>query len=198
MTRFVLGVLAGVLALGAVRFAVQPWPEPVHYHANWALFVDGERVDLSDDRYMEEVEACVSGDRLLPTQRVHMHDGLDHVVHVHDEGVTWGHFLTNLGFTLGDGVLVTDTGKRLVSGEEGRLRFVVNGFQVGGVANRLIESGDRLLISYGSESPEAVREKQFPRVADDAEEFNERQDPAGCSGLPEGDVFERLRRAFWG
>lgn len=198
MSRFVLGLAAGALLLGLARFAATPWPEPVHYHANWALYVEGERVDLSADRYMEEVDACVSGERLLPTQRVHMHDGLDHVVHVHDEGVTWGDFLTNLGFTLGDEVLVTDTGRRLVSGEEGRLLFVVNGFEVPGVANRLIEPGDRLLISYGDERPEEVLEDRFARVPDDAAEFDERQDPAGCAGAVEEGFWERMRRAFWG
>lgn len=198
MRGFLLGVAVGILAFGLIRFAASPWPDPVHYHANWALFIDGERVDLSADRYMEDVDACVGGERLLPSQRVHMHEGIDHVVHVHDDGVTWGHFLTNLGFTLGHGTLVTDTGRRLAVEEGRNLTFVLNGFAVPNISNRLVESGDRLAISYGAETPEEVRGKQFPQVPDDAEEYNERQDPAGCAGRDEAGFFERLRRAFWG
>lgn len=53
------------------------------YHANWAVFVNGERLDLSSDRYMEEVAACGAGHQVLPTQRVHMHGNDDDVVDVH-------------------------------------------------------------------------------------------------------------------
>lgn len=198
MWKFVGGLVVGVVVLGAARFAATPWPEPTHYHANWSLFVHGEPMDLSADWYMEEVGACVAGESIVPSQRVHMHEGEDHVVHVHHDGVTWGHFLTNLEFVLGDDFLVLDDGRRLADGEAGTLKFVVDGFALGDIANRVIESGDRLLISYGPESVAEVTEEQFPRVPSDAGEYNERQDPAGCAGSAEPTFMERLRMAFWG
>lgn len=196
--RVLLGFVLGVLALGAARFLFSPWPDPVHYHANWAVFSDGQRLDLSGDHLMEDVAACTAGETIAPEQRVHMHNGEDQVVHVHHDGVTWGHFLANLGWSIGDDWILADDGTRLGNEGERQLTFVVNGFVVPSVRDRLIASGDRLLISWGPQSPEEALAELFPRVADDAAEYNVRQDPAGCAGshaaLPFG---ERLRRAFW-
>lgn len=112
--------------------------------------------------------------------------------------MTWGHFLANLGIGLGDDYLILNDGRRLFE-EEGRtLKFVVNGFAVPGMRNRIISSGDRVLISYGPEDAEEVTRTPFPRVASNAEEFNERQDPAGCAGAQELSTWERTRGAFWG
>lgn len=199
MQRFIIGLAAGIVILGGARFAFSPWQEPPHYHANWAVFVDGERLDLSDDRYMEDTSVCVAGDDVQAAQRVHMHEGVDDVVHVHHTGVTWGHFLSVLGFGLGADYLITADGRRLFDGADGRtIKFVVNGFVVPEIHNRVIQSGDRVLISYGPESTDRVLEEQFPRVASNAEEYNARYDPAGCSGAARPSLFDRLRRAFWG
>ncbi|MFP3947960.1 MAG: hypothetical protein ACLFWG_04460, partial [Longimicrobiales bacterium] len=119
-------------------------------------------------------------------------------VHVHHPGVTWGHFLTNLGFVLGKNFLILDDGRRFEEGEGRTLKFIVNGFAVPEIRNRLVESGDRLLISFGSETLEEVARSQYGRVAENAEEYNHLQDPATCSGSTEPTFFERLRRAFWG
>lgn len=197
MRNLALGALLGAALLAAARFAFAPWPEPPHYHANWALFVEGKRLDLSSDRYMEDVAACSAAGQILPSQRVHMHDNNPDVVHVHHHGVTWGHFLQNLEFGLGDDYLITDGGRRLFEEGDRTLKFVVNGFFVDDLDDRLIDSGDRVLISFGPESPEAVLETQFSRVARDAEEYNRRQDPAGCAGAAETGFGERLRRAIW-
>lgn len=198
MKKFVLGVVVGILLLVGARFAFTPWYQPPHYHANWAVFIDGDRLDLSADRYMEDVDACVAAGRVQPSQRVHMHENDDDVVHVHHEGVTWGHFLRNLDFVLGDDHLITDDGRRFFSEDDRTLKFVVDGFLVDEIDDRLIEPGDRVLISYGPERPQEALETQFPRVADDAEEYDRRQDPAGCAGAGETTIRERLMRALWG
>lgn len=196
--RVLLGIVIGVLALGAARFIVTPWPDPVHYHANWAVYIDGLPVDLSADRYMEDVAACAAGERITPEQRVHMHEGVDEIVHVHHDGVTWGHFLGNLGWAVGEDWIQLDDGRRL-GGEEGAdLTFIVNGFVVPSIRDRLIASGDRLLISHGTVTEETALGELFPQVPENAPEYNAMNDPASCAGghgeLPIG---ERLRRAFW-
>ncbi|MFW6089519.1 MAG: hypothetical protein ACODAB_07190, partial [Gemmatimonadota bacterium] len=183
MRTFAIGVVFGWLIFAGLRFALTPWQQPPHYHANWALYIDGDRLDLSDERYMQDASVCVAGADVQAFERVHMHEGVDDVVHVHHRGVTWGHFLSVLGFGLGADYLVTDDGRRLFDDQDGRtLKFVVNGFEVAQVHDRLIRSGDRLLISYGPESTDEVVEEQFPRVASNAEEYNARYDPTGCSG----------------
>jgi hypothetical protein len=193
-----VGILVGILLFGLARFAFAPADAAVHYHANFAIFVDGERLDLSADRYMQDVAAChADPSHVAPEERVHLHNNDPDVVHVHHSGATWGHFLMNLGFGLGDDYLITDEGARYESTPERGLKFVVNGFDVSSVYNRVIAPGDRLLISYGPESAAEVTEIQFPQVASNAPEFDTMPDPAGCAGPDELGTGERLRRAFW-
>jgi hypothetical protein len=194
----ILGVLVGVTALAAFRLAIVPVERPMHHHANFALFVEGQRVDLSADEYMEDVAMCVVGGTVLPTARAHLHNNNPDVAHIHHEGATWGHLLANLGFGLGDEYLMTDAGKLYREGEGKTLKFILNGRPEFSVHNQLIRSGDRLLISYGPESEEEVLRTQFRQVTSDAEEFNRKSDPAGCSGPTNPTLWDRVQHAFFG
>ena len=198
MKTTVLAFLAGVLALGLARLAFAPLAPSTHHHANWAVFVGGERMDLSADRYMEEISACAASDEgILPSQRIHMHENNADVVHVHHEGATWGALMANLGMSLGDRHLFTADGDRYEEGDGRRLVFVLNGIQVPSVHNRVVESEDRLLISFTAD-PGAVVSVEYPQVADDAAEYNQRMDPASCAGHGDLPFTTRLRLAFWG
>ena len=194
-----LGVAVGVVALAAVRWTVAPPPLPTHYHANWALFVNGQRVDLSGSQYMEEVTACVpAGQTILPPQRVHMHEGNMDIVHVHDDGVTWGHLMANLGFGLGEDFVMLGGGQRYVADGTSTLKYVADGTPVLPAYNRVIRPTERLLISYGPETLDEVVATQFAQVAATAAEYNTRPDPAGCSGAAEMTFAQKLRYAFLG
>lgn len=194
----VLGILLGVAGLAAVRLAFVHPAEPTHFHANFALYVNGERVDLSGDEYMEDVTACTAGETVLPRARVHLHNNDPDVAHVHHEGVTWGHLFTNLGMGVGKTYVVTRAGAVLTAGGGRTLKFVLNGRPQLAIHNELIRRGDRLLVSYGGESEAVVLRDQFPRVASDAREFDARDDPAGCAGSHRMTPWERIRHAFVG
>lgn len=196
-----IGLIVGVLALGTARFLlVEPAPA-VHYHANFALFVDGQRLDLTGGRYMEDVTACAADPAgIRPQDRAHLHNNDADVVHVHHGGATWGHLFANLGFGLGDSFLILDDGRRFFEGEEGRsIKFIVNGQQVLELQNRMIRSEDRVLVSVGPESPNQVLASQYPQVESNAGHFNEVSDPAGCAGAMRTlTLGEKIRNAFWG
>ena len=195
-----VGMALGVLGLGAARFLWVSPPEATHFHANWAIYIDGERLDLSGRRYMEEVSSCNAADgEMTPQSRVHMHEGNHDVVHVHDLGATWGHLAGNLGVGLGEGYLILDDGARIFDGEDGRFTYILNGRALTSVHNELVASEDRLLISYGPESLDELGELRFGQVATTAGEYNTREDPATCSGSREPlGMWERLKSAFWG
>ena len=191
------GIALGVAGIGAARYATQEPAHSVHHHANWAIVLDGSRLDLTQPRYMEDVFQCsVDPSHQDPEDRVHMHEGNHDVVHVHASGVTWGHLLANLGFGIGDDYLHTDK-DRLENTGERSLKFILNGSPVSTIRNAAIGDQDRLLISYGSETVEEVIALQFPQVGSDAGRYNEMPDPASCSGAVEESTADRLRRAFW-
>lgn len=195
-----VGIALGVLGLGGARYVWVPPPEATHFHANWAIYIDGERLDLSDRRYMEEVSSCytVEGE-VTPQSRVHMHEGNHDVIHVHHQGATWGHLAGNLGIGLGEGYLILDDGTRIFDGEDGRFTYVLNDLVLTSVHNELITSEDRLLISYGSESMDDLVRDRFGEVATTAGTYNMQEDPATCSGSSEPlGAWDRVKRAFWG
>ncbi|MSR22118.1 MAG: hypothetical protein EXR92_01025 [Gemmatimonadetes bacterium] len=192
-----VGVVAGALGFGLVRFALLPPVEHVHFHANWAVWLNGERVDFSADRYMEEVSACATDVEMTGPARVHLHENNPDVVHVHDDGVTWGHLLQNLGWAIGPDWILTDQFQLFKAGDGAHLTFIMGGMNVFPAYDRLIRPGDRLLISFGSEPVEELIGDRFPTVANNAPEYDVSFDPAGCSGQAPETLGERFRRAFW-
>lgn len=189
---------AGMLVFGLVRLVALP-PAPVtHYHANFAIVVNGTPLDLSSDQYMTDVMGCrVDPTRTEPGDRAHLHGNAGQVVHVHDAGAAWGHLLANLGFGIGDDYLVTDRGARYMGIGDTTVKFVLNGAAVPSIRNRVIGPRDRLLISVGPERIDDVLHTQYPRVTADAERFDTTTDPSSCAGNSAPTIGERVRRAFW-
>ena len=122
-----VGAVVGIGILGAIRYSRPVEETHVHYHANWAVFVDGQRLDLSGNEYMEDVFQCMADpSSQTPETRIHMHENNQDVVHVHDSGTTWDHLLANLGFGIGHDYF--DSGKMRLQNDGTRtLKFVLNG-----------------------------------------------------------------------
>src|SRR3989344_6900954 len=102
--------LLGIVSFIAFRFATFNGNDDVHYHANFALFVNDQRDEFKNFTFYEEVSACSNEAKDNPKTRVHMHDQNNGLVHVHAHGVTWGQFFHNLGYVLGDSLVKTDDG----------------------------------------------------------------------------------------
>lgn len=71
-------------------------PDPNHTHADFAVWLDGTRVDFSREQYMSGTSAegeDHSGDH---HQYFHLHDGNGNVIHRHKPGLTIGDFLNSL------------------------------------------------------------------------------------------------------
>jgi len=73
---------------------------PPHYHANFALYIDGKKFDFSGDQYMEDVSKCSLGNTVYPKDRAHLHENNGNTIHVHAAGVSWEQFFSNVGFTI--------------------------------------------------------------------------------------------------
>lgn len=75
---------------------------PFHIHAGFEVFVDGKKQDYSSSKYMEiepctkEHEAVEENDQL---EKVHLHDGVGDVVHVHRRNATWSDLFQNIQVT---------------------------------------------------------------------------------------------------
>lgn len=194
LLTLVIGITVGLAGLILVRMAMAKNTNP-HFHANFAVYVDNQRLKYEGPTFYQEVNICSTAGSNNPQARAHMHSNIDHVVHVHDKAVTWSDFFANLRYGLSNKSLALDD-KVLVDGADGKkLTFWLNGQQVDHIANKVIGDQDRLLISYGSES-QTILKKQFSNVQTDAKQTDEQTDPAACSGDEKLTPSDRFKRAF--
>jgi len=189
----IIGFLLGAIWFIALRYATYT-SDAVHYHANFAMYVNGEQELFDSFTYYEEVQSCGGDELFNPRIRAHMHEQVNSVVHVHDAGATWGHLFANLGFTLGNSVLTTDTDV-FTESDDAALTFILNGEETSSIANQTIRSEDVLLISFGDDDEEALTE-QYESIPKDADEYNGKYDPSSCSGGEELTPANRLKEAI--
>ncbi len=187
-------VLLGMLIVTGWRFVAFKSDE-VHYHANFALYLNGKRDEFKSFAFYEEVQACVDSNSDSPKTRVHMHDRNNGLIHAHETGMTWGYFFANLGYTLGDAVVATGSGSYVDGQDNAKLSFVLNGTPVTSIAGKIIKTEDRLLINYGNDDKKTL-EQRYNTVPTDARKANTEHDPSTCSGGHELNFWDRLKKSF--
>lgn len=186
-------MLVGALAILTARFIAYN-PEQIHYHANFAVYLNGVREEFKSPMYYEEVSgSCALGKDIKPPQRGHMHDNVNNAVHVHDHAVTWGDFFMNLDWAVGpdfirtpDGIYTphTDTGERIT--------YLINGQAYDDIATEIIHDEDRLLVDFGN-TPQNVLRTRYDAVANSAHHLDTSKDPAACLGNAAPTWKDRLR-----
>jgi hypothetical protein len=190
----IAGALIGVVLLLAVRF-LSYQPAQVHMHANFAVYINGQREKFSDANYYEAVSlACGLSGQVQPQERAHMHDRVNDIVHIHDHGVTWGHFFQNLGWSVAPNLLNRRGQVYLPSGPN-KLSFILNGRSTDNIANRLINSEDRLLINFGKDTVPVLK-KRYESIGSTAHQYNQKPDPVSCAGSQPLKFTDRLKNLF--
>ena len=183
ITWAIIAVLT-LVGLIAIRFA---WPasgsDQPHYHADFAVYINGVPFDFDRPGYYEEVTACSDSEADRPQSRAHLHAPNPGIVHVHDQAVTWAHFLSNLGIVLAGDYLATSTNAYIPSGQK-QLRFILNGQPISYPSSQVIRSEDILLIDYGNDPVEQV-EARYNNIEPKASIANQENDPYGCFGSNE-------------
>lgn len=160
----VLGLLIGIGGtLFTVKTTIENQPEPAfHEHADFAMYLNGERVDFSLDEFMSVTPCKVvqapfgvaiaqahgaTQDSLKDD--VHLHDNIGNVVHVHAEGIDWADFFTSIGMSFTGTTFQDHLGNITTNDEENAFRFFVNGEEVDMIDELEIRNNDKVLISYG-------------------------------------------------
>lgn len=176
---FILGALvAAALILGVRYYSLIS--NTTHYHATFAVFVNGQRQEFEEAGFYEEVVSCTLAEE-NPAARVHMHRPDNDIVHVHDDQVTWGNFFENIGFSISDRHLKTNS-QLYVGRDSSPVVFWLNGQPVRSPANRVIENEDVLMVSYGTANEPALRQQYEATSNDEAAAANQQDDPGSCGG----------------
>ncbi len=137
----------------------------VHEHADFAILVNGQMLNLSDSIFMTEIEPGANASCGSNGSVVHLHDNDGGVVHKHAPGITWGYFFSTLGMSINSTCLTLYNGSRYCTGPADhvpaflskseaaalskQLTFIVNGAVVPDLAPMEIMQGQKVLILYG-------------------------------------------------
>lgn len=178
------GIALGALVILAIRFATYS-VHTTHYHANFAVYINGQREQFKGPQFYQEVAACTVHGTIQPAQRAHMHDNINSVIHVHDDGVTWQQFFNNIGWTLGPNFIQDDQQNMYVEDGTNKLNIVLNGqnlTDLTNIANQVIKDEDRLLISFGAVDDTTLA-TQYKSVPATAHHYDVTPDPASCAGV---------------
>lgn len=188
-------IVIGLLVL----FAASAWygynrrapnPDPNHNHADFAVWIDGVKLDFAKQKYMSHVPVTSvsaptfrfiatasahedepeggSGSVTIPGREyLHLHDMNGSVIHRHKPGLGFGDFLSSLGFTLTDTCLTTDDGTKTCNTESKKWQLFVNGKEIVPFqTNYVFADEDHLLLTYGADAAEVQHELSL--LTDDA------------------------------
>lgn len=197
-SRWAIGLicfLVGILLILGVRVASYSPEEEVHYHANFAVFINGQQEQFKNPIYYTEIEeSCTVVQKITPHERAHMHDNVNNVVHVEDEAVTWGQFFQNLGWVV-DPTVIRAANKLYLPDDQNKISFILNGKAVDNIVRTVINDEDRLLVNYGIQSQSQLSQ-EFKTIPSTAHKYDVTSDPASCSGRKNVTMSDRLKHMF--
>lgn len=185
-------MLGAVIILG-IRFVTYK-PDDVHYHANFALYINGQREMFKGSQNYEETEMCTAGTTMTPIGRAHMHDNINNVVHVEDHAVTWGQFFENLGWYIGPDFVQGPDGTMHKASGNSQLHLVLNGQNytgLGGLTDTVIKDKDKLLVSFGDES-NATLTQEYSAIPSTAGKYDVSKDTGSCGSRGGVTMHDRL------
>ncbi|QQR92326.1 MAG: hypothetical protein IPJ89_04185 [Candidatus Iainarchaeum archaeon] len=147
---YVMGLLSILLFLSG---CITTENQEFHAHADFALFIDGQRMDFNRAAFMSDANTQLDG-------LTHLHDFNPFVIHYHAQNIPLKRFFNSLDmkwqddcFTIGNQTpLCNDT----ATGKSWKL--YVNGQLNPQNENYIAKDLDRILIAYGNNTPQELHD----------------------------------------
>ena len=115
-----------------------------HSHAAILVKIFGDSFDFSAPAYQ------------IKSSWIHFEGRDGGTVHKHATGVTLGYLFETLALGLDDQCFVFQDGRSFCTNEDYKLNFFVNGEEAADIRDLEITENDRVLITYGGETPEEL------------------------------------------
>jgi len=132
----------------------------LHYHADFAMYLHGERYNFSQKKYMSTENKSLSN-------FAHFHDMNGNIIHKHAEGVTLGFFLETLNIKLNATCLMLDNGASYCTEGNKEWKMYVGGEHNDQFDTYDVQDEDKILLSYGDELEEEIK-RQLNSLSDEA------------------------------
>lgn len=157
-----------------------PNPDPNHTHADFAVWVEGEKLSFTDEKFMSGIstdEHTHDEEGEYRHKYLHLHDGIGHVIHRHKPGLTLREFLRSIGM---EWVIDTSSGAPYINpavvgggatDPQIRLRLFVNEEEIEpspgtDILEYIFEDNDKILITDAIDEKEVGT--QLDAMTDDA------------------------------
>lgn len=115
-----------------------------HSHAGILVKIFGDTFDFSAPAYQ------------IKSSWIHFEGNDGSTIHKHATGVKTGYLFETLRLGVDDKCFEFQDGRSFCTNDEYELRFFVNEEQVKDIREYEIKEGDKILISYGAETPEEI------------------------------------------
>jgi hypothetical protein len=115
-----------------------------HSHAAILVKIFGDTFEFSSPAFQ------------IKSSWIHFEGNDGTTIHKHATGVNLGYLFDTIGIGLDDQCYVFPDGKSFCTNDEYTLKFFINREQVPDITNYEIMEGDRILVVFGSETPEEI------------------------------------------
>ena len=118
-----------------------------HEHASLLVRIFNDKFDFAVPSYQ------------IKSSWIHFEDSDGTTIHRHASGINLGYLFTNLNIGMDDKCYIFPDGRQFCTNEDYSLKYFINHQRVSDISDYVFEDGDRILITYGNETPEQIEEQ---------------------------------------
>ena len=118
-----------------------------HEHASLLVRIFGDKFDFDSPAYQ------------IKSSWIHFEDSDGTTIHRHSSGVTLDYLFANIGIGIDNECYKFPDGRQFCTNEDYSLKYFINHEPVKDINDYVLEQGDRILITYGSETSEQIEEQ---------------------------------------
>ena len=115
-----------------------------HDHASILVRIFGDKFDFSVPTYQ------------IKSSWIHFEESDGATIHRHSSGVELGYLFDTINIGIDNKCYIFPDGRQFCTNEDYSLKYYINHQRVNDVYDYVFEDGDRILITYGSETPEQI------------------------------------------
>ena len=120
-----------------------------HEHASLLVRIFDDKFDFSVPSYQ------------IKSSWIHFEESDGTTIHRHASAVTLGYLFDSLNIGIDSECYSFPDGRQFCTNEDYSLKYYINHQPVKQISDYVFEDGDRILISFGSETPEQIEEQLF-------------------------------------
>ena len=118
-----------------------------HEHASVLVKIFGDKFDFTSPTYQ------------IKSSWIHFEDSDGTTIHRHSSGVTLGYLFANLGIGIDSECYKFPDGRQFCTNEDYSLKYYINHRIVKDINDYVLDDADRILITYGNQTPEEIEEQ---------------------------------------